>query len=133
MSEDEYIKEGDIILVDSRDDNSITEVKITDISPSGEYIEVRVDQYNSPFWLHSNRHLETLKSEDADDSEYVDVDDDDLIGDEWREDSVHAQDILAKIRNRAGATLEFDPDEKIEAEVITHDTMAKFDARNKRK
>jgi len=133
---DIFIKEGDIVLIDSKDDNSITEVKITDISPSGEYIEVSDLFGHTVIWVHMNRHLETLRSSDEDDSEYVDVDEDedDLIGDQWKTDTntntVAAQDILAKIRNRNG---EFDVDEPIEAEVITQNTLAEFDRRNKKK
>lgn len=118
-----YIKEGDIILIDWKDDNTISEVKITDISPSGEYIEVRVDQYNEPFWVHSNRYLETLQPADADDSEYIDVA-------EIKQGSASAQDILAKIRNRNEA---FDPDEKIKSEVIQIDRFAELDIRNQKK
>ena len=114
---DIFIKEGDIVLIDSKDDNSITEVKITDISPSGEYIEVSDLFGHTVIWVHMNRHLETLRVASGDDTEFEDVD-------------VAAQDILAKIRNR---NQEFDVDEDIESEVIQIDRFTQLDLRNKKK
>jgi len=118
--EDTFVKEGDIVLIDSKDDNSITEVRFTDISPSGEYIEVTAGGPNRT-WVHMNRHLETLEVASGDDSEFEDVD-------------VTAQDILARIRNRAEVGIEkFDVDEPIESVVIQMDKFVELDLRNKKK
>lgn len=120
MTDEEFVKEGDVILIDSKDDNLIREVKITDISPSGKYIEITTNGHNRA-WMHMNRHLETLQVASGDDSEFQDVD-------------VTAQDILAKIRNRAETGIEkFDVDEPIESEVIQIDRFAQLDLRNKKK
>ena len=118
--EDTFVKEGDIILIDSLDknDNSITEVKITDISPSGNYIEVSDLFGHCVVWVHMNRHLETLEVASGDDSEFQDV-------------QVTAQDILAKIRNRAEHGLA--DEEEIESTVIELAKFVELDARNKKK
>lgn len=121
--EDTFVKEGDIILIDSLDknDNSITEVKITDISPSGNYIEVSDLFGHCVAWVHMNRHLETLEVASGDDSEFQDV-------------QVTAQDILAKIRSRAESTLaEIEEDESEESVVIQMDKFVELDLRNKKK
>lgn len=117
--EDTFVKEGDIVLIDSKDknDNSITEVQITDIAPSGNYIEVTSNGHNR-MWVHMNRHLETLEVASGDDGDYVDVD-------------ITAQDILAKIRSRAEFGIE--KDDLGESEVIQLDKFAKLDLRNKKK
>jgi hypothetical protein len=118
---DGYMREGDIILINSKEDKGIHEVKVTDISPSGDYIEVRVDEYNAPYWVHSNRYLETLRPADENDGDYVDVAD-------------SAQAILEKIRNRNGASPKpnLKPDLG-DSDVIHIDQFTKYDTRNKRK
>lgn len=135
---DDYIREGDIILVDSKDDNSISEVQITDISPSGDYIEISFDADGfNKMWVHSNRHIETLISakdvDDADEDEWeeiVDADDEDLIGDEWKtSEQESTSDIIARIRSRNIDTSK----PSVESDVIQMDEFTKFDERNKRK
>ena len=120
MSDKEFVKEGDVILIDSKSDKSITEVKITDISPSGNYIEVTSNGHNR-MWVNIARCLETLEVASGDDSEFEDVD-------------VTAQDILAKIRSRAESTLaEIENDENDESVVIQMDKFVELDLRNKKK
>lgn len=129
----EYIKEGDLILVQIK--KGISEVLVKDISPSGNYMKITTPSGHNAVWINCIHHIETLVSGEDDDTEYVDVgegeeeEEEDLIGDQWKHRE-SAQDILAKVRNRNG---DAKVDEPIEAEVITQNTLAKFDRRNKRK
>jgi len=114
--EDEYIKEGDLILVQIK--KEISEVVVKDLSPSGNYMRVTTPAGHNSVWLNTIHYVETLVSEEDDGTEYVDV------GVET------AQDILAKIRNRVK---EFDADEEIESEIIQIDKFAELDLRNNKK
>jgi hypothetical protein len=110
----EYIKEDDLILIQLK--KEIREVLVKDLSPSGNYMRVTTPTGHNSMWINTIFHIETLVSGEDDDTEYVDVGDgEDLIGDEWKVSIV-------------------EPEEEPEAaEVITQNTLAKFDKRNKRK
>ena len=120
MSEDEYIKEGDLILISI--EKQISEVRIADIAPSGRFIKVTSPHGHNAMWIRSEKHVETLESL-GEDSDYIDIS-------EVEPGSESAQDILNKIRNRAK---EFDEDEPIESEVIQIDRFTELDLRNQKK
>ncbi len=119
---DEYIKEGDLILVQVK--KQISEVLVQDLSPSGDYMKVSTPAGHHPYWVNCIYHIETLVSaEEDDDTEFVDVEEnllrgeicnagqeEDLIGDEWKVSIVEPEP----------------------AEVITQNTLAEFDKRNQR-
>ncbi len=121
---DDYIKEDDLILVQV--DKEIKEVLVKDISPSGKYMKTTNPHRQYETCLNTIHYLETLVSGEDEDTEYVDVEEtllsgeicnagqeEDLIGDAWK----------VKI---------IEPEEPEEAEVITQNTLAEFDKRNKR-
>lgn len=111
---DEYIKEGDLILVQLKD--QIKQVYVADISPSGTYMRVTANSGHFSAWINTINHLETIVSVD-DDEEYEDVEyaeeEEDLIG--------------GRTLGGSGGS------RSLEAEIITESTLAKFDERNKRK
>ncbi len=106
-----YIKEDDLILIQVG--KEIKEVLVQDLSPSGNYMKVATPAGHHPYWINCIHHIETLVSGEDEDTEYVDVnDEEDLIGDEWKVTVIET--------------------ETEEAEVITQNTLAEFDKRNKR-
>lgn len=116
---DDYIKEGDLVLI--KTGKHINECRVIDFSPSGEYLKVGDSLGRHAFWTPTHTLVEILESSNPPDTEYIDI------------DEIHttrAQDILNKIRNRAK---EFDMDEPIESEIIQIDRFAQLDLRNKRK
>ena len=110
LNEDEWIKEGNIILVQIN--KGISEVMVADLSPSGKYMKVTTRLGNNPIWINTIHHLETIESDDNEEWEDVAGDEEDLIGDEWKVSIVEP--------------------EPEEAEVITQNTLAEFDKRNTR-
>ncbi len=113
MTDDIYIKEGDLILIQIK--KQISEVLVKDLSPSGNYMRVTTPTGHNSQWINCIYHIETLVSGDEEE-EY-----EDLSAEEEVEENMLGGEFCNVVKP-----------EPEEAEVITQKTLAEFDKRTQR-